>query len=360
MNTTVESWATRHRPRNFGEVVGQTRAVTILQGSIARKSVPSALMLCGPTGTGKTTLARIYARAINCDTQDNCGTCASCISSVHPDIEELNAASANGVDDMRALIARSRYRPVHRVRVFILDEAQKLTPQAQQAFLKPLEEPPPNTLYILCTTDPQNFAKAVMNRALQIPVVLPDSMSIARRLHRIAKREKASFQKELYIAIGESCGGQVRDAINTLENCANIQAGAPDTTHEDLLSTVASVGDSVVAATAQDILIGIYTNQPDITAAAVLAVTEATQTLNSCIWCNEYAVAQLLGKSSPHVWPSPTNRDFAAAVRKRAPKTSLQDLLRAQRILLQTRNALHISSTKEVTVLLALLTQGQA
>lgn len=354
--TITSSWATKYRPQTFSDVVGQDSAVAKLQGSIARGAVPNALMISGPTGTGKTTLARLFARTINCADKNLCGRCPSCLSVVHPDIEESNSSNANGIDDMRALISRSNYRPVYRVRVFVLDEAQKLTPQALQAFLKPLEEPPPNTMYILCTTDPQTFKKTVMNRCLQITMDLPEALPIARRLQTIARAEKQTFTKELYMAVANATGGHIREAIGALENCANIVAAQPKTTIPQLIATVNSTGSSEVAGVAQRILIGMYLAKPSMVVKAVFDVTEATQTVNQCIWFNEYAIAQLLEKETRAVWHSPDNRAFAALIRAKAPATQLERLLDVQRRMVALRNQLHTVSVKEISLLLATLT----
>jgi DNA polymerase III subunit gamma/tau len=353
--TTVSSWAVKYRPKSFEEVVGQSSAVAKLQGSIARKALPNALMISGPTGTGKTTLARLYARYINCKTYSACGKCASCLSVKHPDIEESNAAEARGIDDMRSLIARSNYRPVHRVRVFIQDEAQQLTSQSLQAFLKPLEEPAPNTMYILCTTDPQKFPKTVINRCLQINLNLPDADSIASRLSEIAKAEQQRFPKELYLAIAQASGGHIREAVGVLENCANMIAADSKITREQLLATVSATGGTAVANVAQRILLGLYTGRPAMVMKAVFDVEDATQTINQCIWFNEYALAQILEKETRVVWHSPINKEFAAMVRAKAPDTKLADILVTQRKLVALRNQLHSTSVKETSLLLAYL-----
>lgn len=349
----VQSWAVKHRPQTFDAIVGQHKVVASLRGAIKRGNLPNAILLHGPSGTGKTTLARLFARYLNCATNTACGTCPSCLQTTHPDVDESNAADARGIDDVRALIAKARYRPQYNTRVFIVDEAHQLTTQGMQAFLKPLEEPPANTMYILCTTDPQRFPAAVVKRCVAHALVYPEAAEIALRLRAIAKAEAQRFPKTLYTSLAESSGGGVREAINALENAANVLADSPDIDTESLLSVVLSDVSIGVQDVAQRLLLGMYSAKSSAVARACFDTAEATPVLNQAIWYNEYFMAQLLKHETRAVWHSPTNREFAAAARELDVKFS--SAVAAQSKLVALRNELHSVPTKEVSMMLARL-----
>jgi DNA polymerase III subunit gamma/tau len=350
---TVQPWATKHRPKRFEDVVGQDDAVARLQGAIKRRSLPNAIMLVGPSGVGKTTLARLFARYVNCKTHDACGKCDSCLALPHPDVEEMNAAEARGIDEVRSLIQRARYKPRYNTRVFVIDEAHQMTPQSLQAFLKPLEEPPPNTMYILCTTDPQRFPNTIINRCLVLDLGLPTVDAVVSRLQRIARREKLEFPAELYTAIAESTNGHVREAINALENAANALASNPKIKTERLLQSVIHTADQDAQRSCMRLMLGLYANKPRLVVKAAFELQDVTPALNQCIWFNEYVMAQTLGLSTRHVFHSPANREFAKQVKDKVPDVTVATLLAVQRRLVALRNELHTVATKEISTLLA-------
>ena len=151
--------ARKWRPQNFDEVTGQEHVTTPLRNAIRTGRVPHALLLAGPRGTGKTTLARIIARCLNCDngpTEKPCGACVSCeeiVAGRSTDVQEIDAASRTGVDDMRELNEAIRYAPTPgKYRIFVIDEVHMLSKNAFNALLKTLEEPPPNSLFVFATS----------------------------------------------------------------------------------------------------------------------------------------------------------------------------------------------------------------
>ncbi|MEI7692661.1 MAG: DNA polymerase III subunit gamma/tau, partial [Actinomycetes bacterium] len=161
----------RHRPRNFADVVGQEHVVRTLTNAVNGGNVHHAYLFVGSRGTGKTSMAKILAACLNCEqgpTAEPCGVCDSCLAIQQAgsmDVIEMDGASHNSVDDIRELRESVAYAPVSgRSKVYIIDEAQMLTPQAWNAFLKTLEEPPPNTIFVLATTEPQKILDTVVDR----------------------------------------------------------------------------------------------------------------------------------------------------------------------------------------------------
>jgi len=214
----------KYRPKKFSDVVGQEHAVRILQNTILMNRVPHALLISGIHGIGKTTLARIYAKALNCEKillsafseyQDACEVCSSCTS---PELHlvELDAASNNGVDDVRNLEQVSRQKPVGAYRVFVLDEAHMLTGAAQAAFLKLLEEPPEKTVFILVTTEPQKLTDTVRSRCMSLELRPLSVKEIEDNIRTISQIEELGISDEVVSAIS-NLGGSLRDIQQVLE-----------------------------------------------------------------------------------------------------------------------------------------------
>ena len=220
---TNETFALKYRPKKLEELAGHKQIISGIRGMLKAKDVPNAFMLVGPSGTGKTTISRMIARYLNCETMDACGKCDSCkamddLSSM--DYVEVNASESGNIETIRKLIESSSFRPRGRFRVIFLDEVHRLSMQAANALLKPLEEPPEHTLWILATTDPDKIpnSKAVCGRCTQLILNKPTREEIAERLISIAKDAKLKWVKEKYaLDIAEASGGHVRDAVQILQ-----------------------------------------------------------------------------------------------------------------------------------------------
>ena len=358
----VAPWVLTHRPKKFSEVVGQAAVASALQGMLSRQTLPNAILFYGPAGTGKTTLGRIFATAVNCETHDNCGKCASCKQAgQHPDITELNAATHRGIDEARALIQQAKYKARYGVRVIIIDEAHQFTPQAMEALLKPLEEPGFGTMFILCTTDPQKFTSTLLSRCVKMPVEPPSPEEVTKRLRLIAKREKVEFPKELFPAITNIARGCVREAVNLLETAANMQAGDPNMDNAALVKGITqAAGDDAVSA-ATRLLLGMYSSKQAVIAKAILSAPDMLKLVNQAIWFNEYLLASLLDTQTSYVFHAPANREFASKAKaafdkaKTDQRTAVNAVLDAQGRLVTARTGMHAVSVKEVSYLLSVL-----
>jgi DNA polymerase-3 subunit gamma/tau len=214
----------RHRPRTFGEVVGQEPVVRTLRNAVQREKVHHAYLFVGSRGTGKTSMAKILAACLNCErgpTIEPCGECESCLSIARAsslDVIEMDAASNNSVDDIRELRESVAYAPVSgRRKVYILDEAHMLSTAAWNAFLKTLEEPPPNTVFVLATTEAGKVPATVVDRCHRFDFHRPSVEQIASVLRRTAEAESIEIPPAAVAAIARSATGSFRDALGTLE-----------------------------------------------------------------------------------------------------------------------------------------------
>lgn len=354
------SIATDFRPKTFKSVVGQKAVVASLQGAIQRGALPNAVMLCGPTGVGKTTVARVFARAINCEHQNACGKCASCKHERHPDVEEANAATERGIDEVRALIERSKFLPRYNMRVVILDESHQWTPQAAQAMLKILEEPPSKTIFVLCTTDPEKFPDAILGRCTVLRLQHLATTAIEKRLNTIAehlhKKGDLLVPPETVALLARESKGHMRNALNFLELALNAKTSNPDIGPEALATLVAGSGsDATTNQQAADLLIGMWSRDVNLTVRAVYAINDFLKVVNQALYFNEFLLSQTVKAHSRHTWPSKDNLAFAKAIKAEGLTPSVPEMLDAESRLAALRNVMFSVPTREVTLALTCL-----
>ena len=216
--------ARKYRPSTFQELIGQEHVRTTLENAITRRRIAHGYILAGQRGTGKTTVARILARCLNCfegPTAKPCGECPSCLEvplGNSPDIIEIDAASNRGINEMRELRDNVRYRPARdRYKVFIIDEAHQITTEAFNALLKTLEEPPEWVVFILCTTEVHKFPTTIASRCQQFTFRSVDFEEVVNRMAYICKEEGVEADPDVLAAIAQAGEGSVRDSLSALD-----------------------------------------------------------------------------------------------------------------------------------------------
>jgi DNA polymerase III subunit gamma/tau len=261
----------RHRPGSFDEVVGQTHVVRTLRNAVEQGKVHHAYLFVGSRGTGKTSMAKILARSLNCErggpTVTPCGECESCVTiaaGTSVDVIEMDAASNRSVDDVRDLRERVAYAPAGgHWKVYILDEAHMLTKEAWNAFLKTLEEPPPNTVFVLATTESHKVMATIADRCQRFDFQRPSLEQISEVLTRVAATESIEVDEGAVAMIARSASGSFRDALGTLDQL--VAFGGNQVKLEDVLEMLGAADadllfdavDAVVAEDPKGVLLGV-------------------------------------------------------------------------------------------------------
>ena len=241
----------KYRPQKFGDLIGQDSLVSVLQNSLKSDKLHHAYLFIGSRGTGKTSTARIMAKAINCtnfnkEKLEPCSECNICISIANGsylDLIEIDAASNRGIDDIRDLRDKIKLAPTEgKFKVYIIDEVHMLTNEAFNALLKTLEEPPAHALFILCTTDPQKLPATIVSRCLKMEFRRPTLEDLTTKLSQIAASEKIKLSKKILDSIAQVAGGAFRDAEVMFEKVASVVSEGKDI-DEDSIELLIGVGN---------------------------------------------------------------------------------------------------------------------
>lgn len=257
----MESLYRKYRPLTFESVVGQQHIVSTLEHAVAEGRLSHAYLFCGPRGTGKTTMARILAKALLCEKSDAaraqgasgcmpdgaCPECEAIAAGTHPDVYELDAASRTGVDNVREEIINSvSFAPVRGAyKVYIIDEVHMLTTAAFNALLKTLEEPPSHVIFVLCTTDPQKILETILSRCQRFDFHRISNEDIVGRLRYICEREGFVFDDEALDIVAKHARGGMRDALSTLEQLSVFGDGSVRA--DDARALLGEVASTVLA-----------------------------------------------------------------------------------------------------------------
>lgn len=250
-----QALARKYRPQNFEDVVGQEHVINALKNSIEQQRIHHAYLLTGTRGIGKTTIARIIAKCLECeqgisshphlDGSDLCDTCNAIANGNFPDVIEIDGASQTKVDDTRALLETTQYPPIKgRFKVYIIDEVHMLSTSSFNALLKTLEEPPQYVKFILATTDPQKIPVTVLSRCLQFQLKALSISEIAGQIIRITQKEQIPCDETAANVIARAARGSMRDALSLCDQ--SIALGNGSITKDTVLHMLGSAGDGFV------------------------------------------------------------------------------------------------------------------
>ncbi|MCB4792083.1 MAG: DNA polymerase III subunit gamma/tau [Elusimicrobia bacterium] len=225
-------FARKYRPQTFDDIVGQEHISRTLKNAISENRVAHAYLFSGPRGVGKTTTARILAKALNCKegpTDKPCNKCSNCTEIVagnNVDVQEIDGASNRGIDEIRALRDNVKFAPASsKYKIYIIDEAHQITDAAFNALLKTLEEPPPHVVFILATTEAQKIPVTILSRCQRYRFKLISSKEIIAHIEKLMKTEKFEIEQEALRVITESAGGSLRDALSLLDQVVSFTSG---------------------------------------------------------------------------------------------------------------------------------------
>ena len=211
-----------YRPQTFDEMAGQKHILQTLQNAIKENKIAHAYLFTGPRGTGKTSMAKLLAKALNCDGEmkpcNECENCSQIMNGSHPDVVEIDAASNNGVDEVRDLIDKVKYSPIlGKYKVYIIDEVHMMSTGAFNALLKTLEEPPAHVIFILATTEPHKVLPTIISRCQRFDFGRISSSDIKERIKVVLERENIRYEDGVIDLISELCDGGMRDALSILD-----------------------------------------------------------------------------------------------------------------------------------------------
>jgi DNA polymerase-3 subunit gamma/tau len=239
-----------YRPQTFEEMAGQKHVLKTLQNAIKENKIAHAYLFTGPRGTGKTSMAKLLAKALNCECENGpCNECENCkeiVEGSHPDVVEIDAASNNGVDEVRSLIDKVKYSPIMgKYKVYIIDEVHMMSTGAFNALLKTLEEPPAHVIFILATTEPHKVLPTIISRCQRFDFGRISAGDIKERIETVLDKENITYESEVVDLVCELCDGGMRDALSILDQAIAYAGSDLKCEHIREIYGVTSLGEKI-------------------------------------------------------------------------------------------------------------------
>lgn len=349
----------KFRPNTFDEVKGQDHIVTTLKNQINAERIGHAFLFCGTRGTGKTSVAKILARAVNCENPVDgspCGECETCKANeggVAPNIIEMDAASNNGVDDVRQIIEEIQYSPtVGKYTVYIIDEVHMLSGPAFNALLKTLEEPPAYVIFILATTEPHKIPVTILSRCQRYDFKRISIETIVDRLKELMDKEKISVDDKALRYIAKVADGSMRDALSLLDQCIAFYADK-ELTYENVLEVLGAVDQEVFSRLTRCIIQGDVANSMKILDEVVIKGRELGQFVNDFIWYLRNLMLVKGSEDAMEVIDAPMER--IEALKQESEMIDTESIMRYIRVLSETAAQIKYSDQKRVLLEIALI-----
>jgi DNA polymerase III subunit gamma/tau len=343
-NIVSENLPEKYRPVTLDDLVGQDSAVSMIKGWIKKKRFPSTILISGTTGAGKTTLARMIARYINCEKHTSCGKCDFCKISKEEvfDLLEINAGTNGNIDDVRSLIEKAKRLPTFNKYVVLIDEAHLLGDKAESALLVPIEKPSKNSIWILCTTDVDKIKPTVKNRCAHISLKPVPEKDIALRLLDISKKEKFEVKdKELFkkclTKISELSYGQVRNGISMLDTLMSQINGGSKLDLKNLDQLITTASDEDLNQVCANVLHGVLSHDLKAIVKNVKQCKEPLRLIMNLRFLVDNIIDSDIGisKFTPNI-----TKSFNQLVTKSKIKYNIASLVKIQSLLIQVH--LHI------------------
>lgn len=349
----------KYRPKDFSNVKGQEHIVTTLNNQIKGNRIGHAYLFCGTRGTGKTTVAKIFAKAVNCENPGEngpCGECAMCRAieeQTSMNVVEIDAASNNRVDDIRQVIDEVQYSPAEgRYKVYIIDEVHMLSVSAFNALLKTLEEPPSYLIFILATTEAHKIPLTILSRCQRYDFKRIGVETIAGRLRELLDREGIEAEERALTYIARQADGALRDGLSLLEQCISFYFGQK-LTYENVLKVLGAVDHSVYHKLMDALVENKVNGVIDVVAGIVEQGKDLTQFVNEFVW---YLRNLLVVKTSeePETLVDMSQENLQE-MKEYAQKAELEIVFRYIRILSALANDMKYSNNKRVMLEVALI-----
>lgn len=349
----------KFRPQDFSDVKGQDHIVTTLKNQIKASRIGHAYLFCGTRGTGKTTIAKILAKAVNCEKPvegspcNECKTCNSVNNQVAMNIIEIDAASNTGVDDVREIIEEVRYSPTQgRYKVYIIDEVHMLSKSAFNALLKTLEEPPSYVIFILATTEPQKLPLTILSRCQRYDFKRITIETIASRLIEVLKEEEVEAESKALRYIARVADGSMRDALSLLDQCISFNLGE-ELTYDKVLKVLGAMDVEVYSTLLDYIIEQRVSDCIEFLDKIILEGKELTIFINEFTW---YLRNLLLVKSSKeNLDKIDISTEDIPILEEQMEKVEVNTLIRYIHVCSQLSNQIKFASQSRVLVEVALI-----